>query len=307
MLDDDIPRCSPPHSFSPPIAFPFTEPILPGNHGGSHPRPEERAGGRGFKRLCLPGWEAVVRDSLDGAQAPCLAEMGNRYDAFNDRTLRGHLVPDSRDTYQCGLNAFGNFVVKFNIPEDIFIVDLAVTHCVILYFASYLRTVNGIKSTTIDKYVTHVTTYLYELGLPETVMRSKQYSYLIAAWKKDDMKDRPQRLSAKIPLSADLMWRLFEYLTSWLAGSPDILRLYIAAFSLGFGLGLRTGEYLQSFCPNTVHTSIPSDPSEVTEDGPYPNHVLHGESCFFKWAHDEKFYPVTIPFRNRLKKPNTPL
>ena len=91
------------------------------------------------------------------------------------------------------------------------------------------------------------------------------------------------------------MWRLFEYLTSWLAGSPDILLLYIAAFSLGFGLGLRPGEYLQSSCPNTVHTSIPSDPSEVTEDEPYPNHVLHGESCFFKWAHDEKFYPVTSP------------
>ena len=184
--------------------------------------------------------------------------------------------------------------MKFNIPEDIFTIDLAVTQCIFLYFASYLRTVNGIKAATIDKYVTHVATYLYERGLPETVMRSKHYSYLIAAWKKDDCKERPQRLSIKIPLSADLMWRLFDCLTGWLAGSSDILLLYIAAFSLGFGLGLRPGEYLQPLSSNPGVSSTP-DSSEVIGDEPHLNHVLHGESCFFKWAHDEKFYPVTSP------------
>ena len=69
----------------------------------------------------------------------------------------------------------------------------------------------------------------------------------------------PQRLRIKIPLSADLMWRLFDLLSEWYAAAPDTLRLYIAAFSLGFGLGLRPSEYLQP--------SSPSSPPCHTRDG----------------------------------------
>ena len=171
-----------------------------------------------------------------------------------------------------------------------------VTQCIILYFASFLRTVNKIKASTIDKYLTHVATYLYELGMPETVMRSKQYAYLITAWKKDDEKASPQRLRVKIPLSADLMWRLFDFLSDWFASSPDILLMYVAAFSLGFGLGLRPGEYLQPTVAAPFHTTVLPDSSEVIDDEPsLLNHVLHGESCFFKWDNDDKFYPGTDP------------
>ena len=59
-------------------------------------------------------------------------------------------------------------------------------------------------------------------------------------------------------------------------------RLYIAIFSLGFG------KY-------PIIASSASDSSELIEDEPHLNHVLHGESCFFKWTHDDKFDPDTCP------------
>ena len=80
---------------------------------------------------------------------------------------------------------------------------------------------------------------------PQVDMRSCQLKYLLAAWKREDESKAPQRLRIKIPLSADLMWRLFDLLEVWFGSAPDFLRLYVAAFSLGFGLGLRPGEYLQ--------------------------------------------------------------
>ena len=165
-----------------------------------------------------------------------------------------------------------------------------------MYFASYLRTVRKVLSNTIDKYVTHVSTYLYELGFPQTVMRSRQLKYLLAAWKSEDETKLPQRLRIKIPLSADLMWRLFDLLGEWFADAPDMLLLYIAAFSLGFGLGLRPGEYLQHSASSSSNVFTCSNSVEVRDDEVISrDHVLHGESCFFKWPGDEVFYSCLKP------------
>ena len=176
--------------------------------------------------------------------------------------------------------------------------DVAIVQAVFLYFASYLREKRKIMSKTIDKYVTHVSVYLYELGLPELQMRCRQLKYLLGAWKREDESTAPQRLRIKIPLSADLMWRLFDLLREWYAAAPDTLRLYIAAFSLGFGLGLRPSEYLQPSSPRLALAASETEPEEVHDDEPgAPNHVLHGESCFFQWPRDNNFYSCVHPSR----------
>ena len=170
-----------------------------------------------------------------------------------------------------------------------------VIHAVFLYFASYLRSVRKITSNTIDGYITHVSVGLLERGQPQVDMRSCQLKYLLAAWKREDESKAPQRLRIKIPLSADLMWRLFDLLEVWFGRAPDFLRLYVAAFSLGFGLGLRPGEYLQPSLNSSLPVASDDVCLEVHDDTRTPNHALHGESCFFKWADDDQFYSCLHP------------
>ena len=172
---------------------------------------------------------------------------------------------------------------------------VAVTQAVFLYFASYLRSVRKITSNTIDSYVTHVSVGLWERGQPQVDTRSCQLKYLLAAWKKEDESKAPQRLRIKIPLSADLMWRLFDRLGVWFGGAPDYLLLYVSAFSLGFGLGLRPGEYLQPCLSPSLSRSSDEASSEVHDDTRTQNHALHGESCFFKWDGDDQFYSCLRP------------
>ena len=172
---------------------------------------------------------------------------------------------------------------------------IAVTQAVLLYFASYLRSVRKITSNTIDGYITHVTVGLLERGQPQENMRSCQLKFLLASWKREDESKAPQRLRVKIPLSADLMWRLFDLLGVWFSSAPDFLRLYVAAFSLGFGLGLRPGEYLQPSLAPSLPVVSDDASSEVHDGTTTPNHVLHGESCFFKWQDDDRFYSCLDP------------
>ena len=172
---------------------------------------------------------------------------------------------------------------------------VAAVQAVLLYFASYLRNVRKVSYKTIDSYITHVSVMVLEQGLPEMTMRSCQLRYLLAAWKREDESKVPQRLRLKIPLSADLMWRLFECFEEWFGGAPDILLVYVAAFSLGFGLGLRPGEYLQPVSVAPALATANGDATEVHDDTSTPNHTLHGESCFFKWLDDDHFYTCLSP------------
>ena len=200
------------------------------------------------------------------------------------------------NTYQSGLSAWDRFAAEYNIPTDIFQLDPLAIHTTVEYFACYLRKHRHVKSSTIDKYVTHVTTSARERGLPDsTTLRSTRLHYILESFAKDDSSTTPQRLSIKIPLTADLLWRLEVYIDKHFPNSPTAT-LYKAAFSLGFLLGPRPGEYLNT-PTRRRHSRLLRDNVEVTDEhcARPSTHVIKGRHCAFKWPSNDTLFSATLP------------
>ena len=156
------------------------------------------------------------------------------------------MAKSSLNTYQSGLTAWDQFAAEFNIPADVFQLDSLAIHMTVEYFACFLRSRRHVKPSTINEYITHVATNARERGLPDTTtLRSTRLHYILESFTKADARAIPQRLSIKIPLTADLLWRLENFIDKHFPNSP-IATLYKAAFSLGFLIGPRPREYLKT-------------------------------------------------------------
>ena len=201
--------------------------------------------------------------------------------------------PGSVDTYQSGVNAFTTFALAHNIPEDLFTLGNAVIFATLEYYICYLRA-KPLSAKTIGDYITHLSTSMYEKGLADTILfRNKRISYMLKGWKKQDEGRTPERLRVKIPLSADIMWRLFALIDEWYSDSTSHRLLYRAAFSLGFGLGLRPREYISS--SSASDSDIDAIGVEDDESEKPTDHTLRGSDVFFQWAGSDIFYPATTP------------
>ena len=145
------------------------------------------------------------------------------------------------------------------------------------YFLAYLREL-ALSGKTIDQYLSHVLTTLKEKGLhlrtPE--LRSPRSTFMISGWVKEDRSALPERLKAKIPLSAPVLLHVFQLIESLFAQST-LSHLLIAAFSLGYGAAFRPCEYL------------------TDADGTAGPHTLRGSLCFFQWVGSPQFFSVTDP------------
>jgi len=161
------------------------------------------------------------------------------------------------------------------------------------YYVCYLRA-KHLTAGAIGQYITHLSTFVYEKGLPDTVLlRNKRITYMLKGWKNQDEHRTPERLRVRIPLSADIMWRLFDLIDQWFAASPSLRLLYRAAFSMGFGLGLRPCEYVSSSPASDSDINaidVEDDESEQPLD-----HTIRGSDVFFQWADTDVFYPATAP------------
>jgi hypothetical protein len=140
-----------------------------------------------------------------------------------------------------------------------------------------------LKGSTITQYVSHVIKKIFEVEMVDdasSYFRTGRSAAIISGYQNIDHLHRPQRITCKIPFSADLMVKSrklshIKY-NSW---APDLQLGLDAAFALGFGICLRPGEYLYAPGPNTL------------------DHVLLGDYAAFKWDADPLFYVVTEPLR----------
>jgi len=210
--------------------------------------------------------------------------------------IRSHLAPSSLNTYQTGLTAWDEFAAEYNIPGDVFQLCLLAIHTTVEYFACFLRKHRHIKSSTIDEYITHLSTNMRENGLPDTTtLRSNRLHFILESFAKEDSERTPQRLTIKIPLTADLLWRLLKFIDKRFADSPIAL-LYKAAFSLGYLIGTRPGEYLQT-PTRRPHSRLLIDNVDVADEhcARPSTHVIKGRHCAFKWPSNETLFLATTP------------
>ena len=215
----------------------------------------------------MPVWRPILPNSEIARKVPHIARMDAGLADTRDAAIRGHLAVSSLNTYQTGLTAWDQFADQYKIPQDIFQLDQLAILMTVEFFACYLRKHRHVKSTTIDKYITHVSTNLREKGLPDsTNLRCKRLGYILESFAKEDSRALPQRLSIKIPLTADLLWRLEIFIDASFPNSP-IATLYKAAFSLGYLIGLRPGEYL-STPTRRLHSRLLREPVSTRRQRP---------------------------------------
>ena len=101
---------------------------------------------------------------------------------------------------------------------------------------------------------------------------------MIHGWIKDDRRALPERLKAKIPLSAPVLVHVLQLIHALFA--PSTLGcLLTAAFCLGYGAAFRPCEYL------------------TDASGTPGLHTLQGSLCFFHWVVSPDFFSVTDPSR----------
>ena len=210
------------------------------------------------------------------------------------------MARSSRHAYSSGIGAWTEFANKYNLPQNIFDLGQQSIFAAVEYFACFLRVTRHITSETISQYITHVTTTAREEGLPQTIsLRSKRLHFILQTFHTSDTRRTPQRLTLKIPLTADLVWRLLNFIDDHHRGTSEALLLK-ACISLGYLLGHRPCEYLdvpkrrsakRKFLPQAEEDAERDVIDDLCE-GP-TTHVILARSCFLKWPKDDNLYPAT--------------
>ena len=167
--------------------------------------------------------------------------------------------------------------MTFLVPITFFNSPPAACARLIEFFLAYLREL-ALSGRTIDQYLSHVLTTLKEKGLhlrtPD--LRSPRSTFMISGWIKDDRFALPERLKAKIPMSAPVLVHVLQFIHS-IFNNTTLGLLLSAAFCLGYGAAFRPCEYL---------TDASGTPGA---------HTLTGSLCFFQWVGSPNFSPVTDP------------
>ena len=166
---------------------------------------------------------------------------------------------------------FDKFCENYSLDDSLWTEPQDVIFKVLENFACFLRIHNHITAESISKYTTHVTTYIRERGLPETVhLRSPIFKMLLHSWSRIDLRV-PKAERDIIPCPASIVLLLFDFIAETFHHNPTMASLYSATVAFAYALGLRPGHY--------------------TSDG---SHIILGDSVhvLFK-ADDDAYYPVT--------------
>ena len=193
------------------------------------------------------------------------------------------------------------FENKYKLPQSIFDLGQQAIFTAVEYFACFLRVERKITSETISQYITHVSTSAREDGLPaNTLLRSKRLHFILTTFHANDARRSPKRLTLKIPLTADLVWRLLDFIDKrYHRGSPEA-SLLRASISLGYLLGHRPCEYLdvprrRSAKRKMISAEDEDAASDVVDDlcAAPTTHTVTARSCFLKWPGDDHLFPAT--------------
>lgn len=136
-----------------------------------------------------------------------------------DVAIQGHLEDSSRKTYGTGHRHFQRFCTTHGIIVS---EDNPPTKQLFLYFIAHLRTTHELAASTINQYITHASTYLFETGFINAVgdIRSERSKRMLHCYAKEDSADIPLRLTLKIPLT----YQLADSVAEQLHGTHDTTR-----------------------------------------------------------------------------------
>ena len=191
--------------------------------------------------------------------------------AFRLRSITGHLAHSTRRNYGTGVRAYNRFCLKYGVDDSLWAAPQEVIFRTIEHFACYLRLFDEDTASSIGKYVTHVSTYVRERGLPANKhIRSIILSMLLRSWKKIDHVI-PKAERNAIPCPASVFLLLIQFVREMFAHDPRLASLYSATAAFAYALGVRPGHY--------------------TSDG---NHVILGDSVEILFDVDDvNFYPAS--------------
>ena len=191
---------------------------------------------------------------------------------FRLRSITGHLEKSTRDSYKSGVRDFKKFSLKYDLDDSLWSAPQDVIFLTIEHFACFMRLFLDLSSSAIGKYITHVTTFMRERGLPANILlRSVILGMLLRSWKKIDHV-LPKALRNVIPCPASVFILLVQYIKERFPRDAKLASLYSSTVALAFAFGLRPGHY--------------------TSDG---THIILGDSveALFN-VDDNASYPVTV-------------
>ena len=150
-------------------------------------------------------------------------------------------------------------------------------------FATYLRKTRGIKSVTIDQYISHCKTTLTECswhGAP--YIRSPLLNKALTGWHRNDIRRNPLRLSSSIPATCAVMAVFFRVAAAHHRLNPRKSAEVQACAAATYYIALRAAEGAAS--------------SSTARDGPRDDspdaHHIPAHHAFFRFKNDDRFYPA---------------
>ena len=154
----------------------------------------------------------------------------------------------------------------------------AVVSVVFQTFAVYLRETRKIKSSTIDQYVSHCRTGLFEQNWQGAQhIRSDVLSRMLRGWYRLDIQNNPQRLTSSIPATASVMEVFFTIAATYYASQPRKSAEIQACAAATYYLALRAAE------------GAAKSTSDRDEESPNGHHI-RADKAFFRFKDDPKFY-----------------
>jgi hypothetical protein len=156
--------------------------------------------------------------------------------------------------------------------------------------AMFLRKSRGIKSVTIDQYISHCQTGFTEVGfIHAKSLRSPLLSTILRGFLREDIRLQPQRLSASIPATASVMEIFFRVADTMFSGN-DRKRLQVkACAALTYYLALRPTEGAAG------SVAARDSPDALSPDA----HYLLTRKTVMRYVGDPEFYPIGPPLPGR--------
>ena len=147
-------------------------------------------------------------------------------------------------------------------------------------FAIYLRQTRRIMSSTIDQYLSHCRTGLFEQGWTGAQhIRSDVLARMLRGWYRLDIQENPQRLRSSIPATASVMEVFFSIATTYYSTQARKSAEIQACAAATYYLALRAAE------------GAAKSTTDRDEESPNGHHI-RADKAFFRFHNDPKFYPA---------------
>ena len=127
-------------------------------------------------------------------------------------------------------------------------------------------------------------------------VRSRLLAMELTGFRNRDLFRRPKRLRVKIPISADLEWRLLAFISDQFGHDTPLTLWYRAAVSLAYLFGERPGEYSKTHRGARAAVPLDSDFDDDDDTPTSPSHLVKGGEVFLQFVGIPGQFCVSEPF-----------